>query len=1019
MKFRLSLALLALGSASLAAQQTFVRDPKIAIDQDYTAKIKEYTTAPYFSSPLVDYLPASKTVPTPKAVLGDVAGAPGRLPYAEEVYAYMRMLEKAAPQRVKVLSIGKTEEGREMIAVLVSSDANMAKLEENRQRLEKLGDPRTIDMDDKTAEALVQQSTPIYYLTGTIHSPETGAPTALMELAYRLVVDDHEYIKAIRNNLITMITPVIEVDGRDKMVDVYKWHLAHPGENWQPLVYWGKYVAHDNNRDAMGATLKLTQHVIEVNNHWHPQVLHDLHESVPYLYDNTVGDGPYNAWIDPMLADEWEMIGWNNVSEMTKFGMPGVFTHGNFDTWSPGYLMFVAALHNGISRLYETFGNAGADTVERELRPDEYARTWYKQNPPLPKTLWSQRNNNNYEETGVLTALHYFAANKQLFLRNFYTKSKRSILKARTEGPAAYVLPADDPHPGLQADLLTVLQRQGIEISRATAPFTVTLPVKRTRPRTDTPTATTASAQRDASAEHAGGPSAQETPKPPAPATKTFPAGSYIIRMDQPYSRIADALLDYQYWSPNDPQRTPYDDTGWTFPELFNTQAIRITDVAVLDAPMAKAADVRVKGGLQREASADRSIFLVNHNADPALVTLRYAFANASFDAAEEPFDAGGRTFNRGSFVIRNVAAADMQKAAADLGLQVTAVAAAPSVKTHPLRAPRVAILHTWLSTQTEGWWRHALDDAKVPFTYINTQQVSKDADLNATVDVIIFPPVGRGTDAIVSGMPMWGNPLPWKKTAETPNLGAEDQTDDMRPGLGWSGIEHLQQFVRRGGLLITAMDTAELAASTGLTPGLTVASRQRMRIIGSVVRSKMVDATSPLAYGYTDNLAIWCDQGPIFNVSNIFGARGGRRLGPDDGGNRPTGRGQQDDVDMPQGRAAIDVPQEPRVDPWQATPVTIEQLRNGINVIPPAMRPRTVLRYADTRDLLVSGLVENGNEIAQHAAVVDVPLEKGHVVLFSNNPIWRGETEGSYFLVFNALMNFDQLNAGRKLDPK
>jgi hypothetical protein len=184
-------------------------------------------------------------------------------------------------------------------------------------------------------------------------------------------------------------------------------------------------------------------------------------------------------------------------------------------------------------------------------------------------------------------------------------------------------------------------------------------------------------------------------------------------------------------------------------------------------------------------------------------------------------------------------------------------------------------------------------------------------------------------------------------------------------------------------------------------------------------VRSKMVDTTSPLAYGYTDNLAIWCDNGPIFNVSNIYGARGGRRLGPDDGGNRPTGRGQQDEIDVPQGRIATDVPQEPRIDVWQAAPVTNEQLRNGVNVIPPAMRPRVVLRYADNRELLVSGLVENGNEIAQHAAVVDVPLEKGHVVVFSNNPIWRGETEGSYFLVFNALMNFDQLNAGRKPDPK
>ena len=214
-------------------------------------------------------------------------------------------------------------------------------------------------------------------------------------------------------------------------------------------------------------------------------------------------------------------------------------------------------------------------------------------------------------------------------------------------------------------------------------------------------------------------------------------------------------------------------------------------------------------------------------------------------------------------------------------------------------------------------------------------------------------------------------------------------------------------------------MDTADLAVTTGFTPGLSVAARQRMRIIGTVVRSKTVDSTSPIAYGYTDNLAIWCDQGPIFNVSNVFGGRGGRRLGPDDGGNRPTGRGTADEQDMPQGRVGIEAEREVRTDVWKAVPVTDEQLRNGVNVIPPAMRPRVILRYADTRDLLVSGLVENGNEIAQHAAVVDVPLEKGHVVAFSNNPIWRGETQGSYFLVFNTLLNFDHLDAGRKVDAK
>jgi Zinc carboxypeptidase len=1024
MKKFVVLAMLVAGAvlpSRLAAQQpTFTRDPKIAIDEEYTKKIKEYTTQPFFSSPLVDYLPASKNVPTPKAVLGDVAGAPGKLPYAEEVYQYMRMLEKASP-RVKVYSIGQTEEGREMIAVAVTSEANMAKLQENGARLAKLADPRTINLDDAQAEKLIDGAVPIYYITGTIHSPETGSPTALMELAYRLAVDDHDYIKSIRNNLVTLITPVIEVDGRNKMVDVYKWHLANPGKNWQPLVYWGKYVAHDNNRDAMGVTLKLTENVLKTYMQWHPQVLHDLHESVPYLYDNTVGDGPYNAWIDPILADEWQMIGWNNVSEMTKFGMPGVFTHGNFDTWSPGYLMFIAALHNGISRLYETFGNAGADTVERTLSPNDYARTWYKQNPPLPKTMWSQRNNNNYQQTGLLTSLHYFAGNGRLFLRNFYLKSKRSVLKPKTEGPAAYVFPGDDPRPGAQADLLRILQKQGVEITRATSEFTVTVPSKKPTTPPAATTTTEAPAATPPAPANESGPSGQEgqegRDKPnvkAAPTTRTFPAGTYIVRMDQPYSRIADSLMDYQYWSPNDPQKTPYDDTGWTFPELFNVQAVRVVDVKVLDAPAEKVVEVRAKGGL----NATGSVFIVNHNADNALATLRYKFKDASFEASEEPFDAAGKKFNRGSFIIRNVAADDLQKAATDLGLQITAVGSAPSVKSHPIRAARVALLHTWATTQTEGWWRQAFDLARVPFTYISTQDVAKDNNLNAQFDVIIFPPVGRNQDTIVNGMPMWGNPLPWKKTAETPNLGSEDETDDMRPGLGWTGVGHLQDFVRKGGLLITVMDTAEVAVSTGLAPGVSVTPRQRLRIVGSVVRSKMVDLTSPIAYGYNDNLAIWSDNGPIFNVSSILGGRGGRRLGGDDA-TRPTGRGTPDDPDVPQGRPGVETPPEPKVEPWQYTPITDEQLRNGINVIPPSARPRVVLRYADTKDLLVSGLVENGGEIAQHPAVIDATLDKGHVVVFSNNPIWRGETHGSYFLVFNAILNFDQLGAGRKVDIK
>src|SRR5580658_7982564 len=898
----------------LFSQPRPARDTSQPIDEEYTKKIREYTTEPFFNSPLTDYLPASKTVPTPKAVLGDIAGAPGILPYAQEVYRYMRMLEAASP-RVKVFSIGKTEEGREMIAVAVADEKLLAKLDENRARLAKLADPRTIHLDDAEAEKLVAASTPIYYITGTIHSPETGAPTALMELAYRLAVDESAYIKFIRENTITLITPIVEVDGRDRMVDIYRWHLANPGKQWPPLIYWGHYVGHDNNRDAMGLTLALTRNVLHTFVGWKAQVLHDLHESVPYLYDNTVGDGPYNAWIDPILAGEWQMMGWNNVSEMTKLGMPGVFTHGTFDTWSPSYLMFIAAMHNGISRLYETFGNGGADTEVRTLPPNEYARTWFKQNPPLPKAKWSQRNNNNYEETGLLTALNYFSANNKLFLRNFYLKAKRSIEKPRTEGPAAYVFTADDPRPGAQADLLRMLQEQGCEISRAGAPFTVLMLPKKAPPKRGP-------AEGSDGAKEASESKPDEKPKPkPKPEPRTFPAGSYILRMDQPYSRIADALLDYQYWAPNDPQKDIYDDTGWTFGELGNVQVARVTDAKVLDAGMkAVEGPVAAPGGV--DGAGD--IFLINHNADNALITLRYRFPDAAFQAAEEPFEAAGHKFNRGSLIVRNVPAGDLDKAGAELGVQAYAVVEPPGVKTHPLRAARIAVMHTWFSTQSDGWWRMEFDRLKIPYDYISTQTIaaahSGPGGLRSKYDVIVFPPGIRSAQTVVNGLPMYGNPLPWKVTALTPNLGKTDETDDMRPGLGWTGLDRLQDFVRQGGLLITASDSTSFAVTFGLTPGVGIAPAARLKVTGSALRSKTVDAASPILYGYGDSLAIFASNPPVFSLSNMAGGGGGRR-NPTEDHQRATGRGTADDPDVPQGRTPVEVPEEPHAEAWEALP--------------------------------------------------------------------------------------------------
>jgi hypothetical protein len=1018
------------------------------IDEEYTKKIKEYTTETFFLSPVVDYLPASKSVPTPKAVLGDIAGAPGKLPYSKEVYDYMRLLAKSTP-RVRVYTIGTTEEGREMLAVAVASEALMAKLETNRAELARLADPRTIKLDDAVADEIARRAVPVYYVTGAIHANEAGAPTALMELAYRLAVDDSPYIRNIREHVVTLITPVVEPDGRDMMVDVYEWKKKHPNDTPPSVVYSGKYVAHDNNRDAMGLTLKLSQNVLNTFIGWKAQVLHDLHESGSFLYDNTVGNGPYNAWLDPILTNEWHLIGWNNVNEMTRMGMPGVFAWGTFDTWSPGYLMFFAALHNGISRLYETFGNGGsADTEERTLTAAETARTWFRQNPPIGRVRWSLRNNNNYQQTGLLVSLNYFANNRVYFLRNFYEKSKRSVTKPKTEGPAAYVLPASDPRLGAQAELLRVLQKQGVEISRATAAFTVTLPARpaagggRGGQRGGPPSPGTSEGQpapSQASARQAdggrrgpeGGASQASTEKP-APVTREFPAGSYIVRMDQPYSRIADALLDYQYWAPNDAQTRPYDDTGWTFPEGFGVQAVRVTDVKVLDAAMEP-----VRGEVTATAgvTGQGSLFAINQTGDNALITLRYRLKDADIQVAEEPFEAGGTTFNRGTLIVRGVAHGDLDKTLTAIGLRATALAAAPTVTTHAARAARVAILHQWTSTQTEGWWRQAFDIYGVPFDYIDPETVRKTPNLRAKYDVIVFGP-GGGSGA-VDGQPTWRNPTPWNKK-ELPNVGAWAQTDDTRIGMGFEGLIHLRDFIEQGGVFIGSNSTATFAIDNfthGVNAGTAGSST---RVVGSLLRTKIVDEASPIAYGVPDNLAMYSNSGSFFTVGSTEGGGGrgggapappaaaGQAGGQRGGGGRPTGRGTPDDLDVVQGRPAYEgsnltpQPAPQQTQPWQYSLPTDEQLkRNPGNLIPPQFRPRVVLRFDAQTTLLVSGLLDGGADIAQRPVVVDVPVGRGHVVLFANNPIYRGETIGSYALVFNAIMNCDSLNAGRKLDSK
>ena len=945
------------------------------VNEEYTAKIKEYTTEKYFLTELVDHLPASDKVPSPDKVLGYVIGTPNKLTYTKDMYRYYRELEKSTP-RVRIFTAPeRSEEGREQMLVVVGDEANLARLDRYKEITSKLADPR--HLNDQEAQALIAEGKTFYWASGSIHSPETGSPEMLMELAYRLAVEDSPLIEAIRKNVIVMITPALEVDGRDRAVDQYYYRKANPTKNAPPLLYWGKYVAHDNNRDGLGMALALSRNQMKTFIDYHPQVLHDLHESVPFLYTST-GTGPYNAWLDPLVIDEWHVLAYHEIEQMTKRGVPGVWTHGFYDGWAPNYMFYVANGHNSIGRFYETYGGTGADTQTRTVGPQSQ-RDWFRPNPPQPWVKWSIRNNINLQESAILFAMNYVANNRERFLNNFYIKSKRSVQKAVNEGPAAYVIPGDDPRPVEAAETVNLLRLMGVEVHSATKEFSV--------------------------------------------GSQKFPAGSYVVRMDQPYSRMADMLMDTQYYNVNDPR--PYDDTGWTLGALRNVKTVRVTDKSVLDAPMVLlTSDAKVRGKISGKPAV--AGFVINHNTDNTLATLRFRLADVKMLAAEEPFKIGDQSFNAGSFIIDldGRAGANRQRledAVVDLGLTAFAVEKLPEVKTHELAVPRIAIVHTWTNTQNEGWFRIEFDRLKIPYSYISDHVLRETPNLREKYDVIIFPPVGGSAQAIVNGIPKRGEPIPWKQSEVTPNFGfSPDQSDDIRGGMELRGVLNLQKFIEEGGLFVPIMTVSSIPIDYGITSGVSIQQSERLQARGSVYSANFADRKSPIAYGYGEQLGVYFNQAPVFQVAALPGGGGGAGGGGGGGGAaaggpRPSGRGTLGDADIVQGMPlAGQRPQQPARPGEEGVS---EELRQALGpyITPPNMRPRIVLRFASSeRELLISGMLAGGADLIGKAAVVDVPVGKGHVVMFATNPMWRHQTQGEFFLLFNAALNFDHLGAGR-----
>ncbi len=939
------------------------------IDEEYTRKIKEYLQDSRITTELVDYLPASSTVPTPLKFLGRIVGTPGELTHAKDIERYFQALAAASP-RARMWNIGKTEEGRDIVLLAVANEATIRDLDRYKGMLGALTDPRKTS--EASARQLIHTAKPIYYATSGMHSPENGGPEMLMELAYRLIVDESPFIRNIRDNVIMFITPVLEVDGREKDVDTYYFNKARAqGDARLPLMYWGKYVAHDNNRDGMGQFLELTRAVTRTVLEWKPTILHDLHEAQTYLYAST-GTGPYNEQLDPITVDEWWMLAQNDVMEMTKRGVPGVWTYGFYDGWVPNYMFFIAHSHNAIGRFYEV-QSYGPDNYVVRPGATTTSREWFRPNPPLPQINWGPRNNTNIQESALLFALSHVAKNKELYLENYWLKNKRSVEKGKNGPTYAWVVPAGQRRKADAADAVNELRRQGLEVQTAAAGFK-------------------------------------------AGNVEVAP-GDYIIRADQPYRTLADMYFSLQNYAPANP--APYDDTGWTFQLMRDVVIDPIGDKTILDQKMNPVTgEVHAAGGI----TGSGSVLVVEHTSDNNLVSFRYKLGNVPMQAAEEDFEAGGHRFRAGAIVIANADRARIEPLLRDLGLSAWAMASAPGVKTHDLDLPRIGYVHSWQRTQDEGWVRAALDTYGVPYTYFADQKL-RDGNLRSKYDVIIFPSVGGSAQSQVNGIPMSGKtPLPYQKSDKYPSLGALDQSDDIRGGMGIEGLMELYKFVQEGGTLITEGSTATIFPEYNLTPGVTVETPSGLFARGSILRGMIADPKSPLVYGYEGtSLPVYFNQTPVLNAGGIFG---GGFAGFGGGG----AAGLSQNVTPMASRL--------KLSQYGASPETSTAEPGGggagggrgaggggggfggfsqFAAQSAAERPRVVMQFPSNVDeMLLSGTLAGGQGLAGRAQLVDAPLGKGHVVMFALRPFWRWQTQGTFMLGFNAIMNWNDLDAGR-----
>ena len=930
-----SLGVLALISClpPLARAQSFAPDTP---EPGSVAEIAQATTETRFLSPWVAYLPASASAVSPRSFLHRIPGAPGELVNSATAYAYCRALAGSSP-RVRVFTIGRSEEGRDIVLLAIADEAGIRDLERLKAATASLADPRRTDA--AAAEQLIAAARPIYYFNAGLHSDESGSTESVLELAYRLAVSEQPMIRRIRENLVVLINPVSNPDGRDKQVEWFYRYLKGKTDQAtlprQAPPYWSHYAFVDINRDAHQAVHETTRAVFRMMFDWHPQVIHDLHESVALLLTWN-GTGPINEHIDPLTYAERLELSLHEVQTLTGFGMPGVWTWNFGDDWAHLYLDAIGINHNADGRGYETFGNGSAETMRSEQPDGNTSVEWYRPlpAPPVASFLWSARDNVNYNETAMLAALDDSAQQAKTLLRNYYLKGVHSYRKGLDETPFGFVIPDGQGDPTRVAQLVGRLLTLGIEVQRATSTLTLN--------------------------------------------EGSWPAGTYVVRLDQPYRNYAVDILAPQNFPKDAPES--YDDISWAFPAHYHLSVTATADPQLRAAPLAPLTEAPHIAGAVTGAGP---VFLLKDSGQEGLLEGRYALRRFRVAIAEHAFSVAGTDYPAGSWILaaQPGLAAAVRDAANKLGLDFASTSSVPGIARHEAPVPRLGVWIPWADTDTAGWTRYSLDQRHIPYTYVRDEDI-RAGKLREKYDVLLYPHVDLELAEQIEGLyKSWG-PMPFKKTSATPSFGTPAASDDITGGIGYTGLAELQRFIDAGGLLVTLGNGSLLPLEGGLVRGVrreaggvprstagggaasAAASQNAVtRTPGAHLRVSFARPDHPIAYGYSARTWVFRQNFALYSVPRRW-------------------------LRMAYCTVCLDGPID----------------RSGI-----------VLEWGDKEGapFVVSGQAWGEENLIGRAAILDMPVGKGHVITFNFNPLHRDLNRGDQRMLWNAIINWRAIVGG------